>query len=199
MQQSKSALRNRGPIFEVIKEYISPDTRLLEIGSGDATHALYMASELDKLNWVTSEQKENIPALKEILKEAKVKNVHGPETLKVGVDDFPKGSFDYVFTANTFHIMSWKEAKGCMKLLGKRLREGALVFIYGPFNYGGTFTSESNKDFDQMLKSRAAHMGIRHFEDVEKVMIKVGFKLLADHSMPANNHLLVFERLPFTK
>jgi cyclopropane fatty-acyl-phospholipid synthase-like methyltransferase len=198
MHQSPSALRNREPIYNILSQYITADSRLLDIGSGDGTHAMFIASKINGLHWITTEQKENIGLLTKNLKEAKCKNIHGPEILKIGVDDFPKGSFDYVFTANTFHIMPWKEVKSCIKLFGKRLREGALVFIYGPFNYQGKFTSKSNMEFDQWLKNRASHMGVRHFEDVEKGMKKAGFKLLQDHTMPANNRLLVFERLAFT-
>ena len=93
--------------------------------------------------------------------------------------------------------MSWKEDKTLFKLLGKRLREGSLVFFYGPFNYDGKFTSPSNEEFEKWLKERNPKSGIRAFEDVESSMQKFGFKLLKDHEMPANNRLLVFERLSF--
>ena len=90
-----------------------------------------------------------------------------------------------------------KENKSLYKLLGKRLREGALVFFYGAFNYQGEFTTESNEKFDTWLKSNNAKSGIRAFEDVLQNMEKCGFKILNDHEMPANNRMLVFERLAF--
>ena len=195
----KSSDRNKEPIAKILQLYLSGKGRLLEIGSGDGTHALHIAPLHLDTQWVTSEKQEQLELLQDILKAAQQKNVHGPEKLEIGSDDFPKGQFDYVFTANTLHIMSWKEVKTLIKLLGKRLREGSLVFFYGPFNYGGTFTAESNREFDQWLKSQAPHRGIRNFEDILAQMEKVGFKLLQDHEMPVNNHLLVFERLPFSK
>tara|TARA_B110000908_G_C10050377_1_gene355920 strand:+ start:68 stop:664 length:597 start_codon:yes stop_codon:yes gene_type:complete len=193
----RAAERNKEPIFNVLKEYLSNDSRLLEIGSGTGEHAIYMTDEFESLHWVTSDTVDKHKLIKENLQALKIKNIHGPETLKIGRDDFPKGVFEYVYTANTLHIMSWKENKSLFKLLGKRLREGALVFIYGPFNYEGKFTSASNEEFDAHLKQCDEKSGIRGFEDVKQSMEKYGFKLIKDHEMPANNRLLVFKRLDF--
>ena len=195
---SPSVFRNRNPILEILKEYIHDDTTLLEIGSGTGEHAVYLAPYFPKTFWVTSDVKGNHRTIIERLKIHKLKNISGPETLQIGHDDFPKKRFDYVFTANTLHIMSWKENKTLFKLLGKRLREGALVLIYGPFNYNGDFTSASNKEFDSHLRERNPKSGIRSFEDIKSSLEKFGFKFLMDHQMPANNRLLVFERLKYS-
>lgn len=196
-ESAPSVQRNKDPILNILKEYIVSSGRLLEIGSGTGEHAIYFGKHLPKVQWVTSDVKTNHKTIKEWLKEAKLPNVHGPEVLKIGKDDFPRGKFDYIFSANTLHIMSWKEDKSLFKLLGKRLREGALVFFYGPFNYDGKFTSASNEEFEGWLKGRDPQSGIRNFEDVCQTMIKNGFELRDDHEMPANNRLLVFARLPF--
>ena len=195
--KSPSVARNKDPILNVLKQYVDKAGRLLEIGSGTGEHAIYLAKNLPKLQWVTSDVKPNHVHIKAWLKDAKLSNVHGPEVLKIGKDDFPKGKFDYVFTANTLHIMSWKEDKSLFKLLGKRLREGSKVFIYGPFNYDGNFTSDSNEEFDGWLKDRDPKSGIRNFEDVCQSLAKFGFELINDHEMPANNRLLAFERMKF--
>lgn len=189
--------RNKQAILDILKIYITKG-RLLEIGSGTGQHAVYFAEHFRNLHWVTSDVKPNHPDIKAWLAEAKLKNIHGPEVLKIGKDDFPKGAFDYVFTANTLHIMSWKENKALFKILGKRLRERSLVFFYGPFNYEGEFTSQSNENFNTWLKERNPLSGIRNYEDVRINMEKVGFEFIEDHEMPANNRVLVFERLPFS-
>jgi hypothetical protein len=44
---------------------------------------------------------------------------------------------------------------------------------YGPFNYGGSFTTDSNRRFDGWLKSRSASSGIRDFEAVRDEALKV--------------------------
>ena len=172
---SPACERNQPHILTVLNQYNLSEGRLLEIGSGTGQHAVFFASKFPKLHWVCSDVAGNHNGIKEWLKEAKLSNIHGPEKLVVGKDDFPgKRPFDYVYSANTLHIMSWKEDKALFKLLGKRLREAALVFFYGPFNYKGEYTSESNKEFDAHLKERNPQSGIRNFEDVEGAMLKNG-------------------------
>ena len=195
---SEAAERNKDPILNVLKEFINTkDRRLLEIGSGTGQHALYMASQFPFLTWFPTDVGENLQQLKKTIQEARIPNLELPQRVDIGKDDFPKLKFDLVYTANTFHIMHWKECKTLMKLLGHRLREGSRVIIYGPFKYNGTYTSESNGVFDQSLKERDPLMGIRSFEDVNNAMLKNGFELLADIDMPANNQTLVYQRLSF--
>jgi cyclopropane fatty-acyl-phospholipid synthase-like methyltransferase len=192
--------RNRGPILAVLKEvFTEKNLRVLEIGSGSGEHAVYFAREFKDLIWTTSDKMGRFPMIRSTLEASKLPNVRGPLPFEVGVDDFPRYSYDVVFTANTFHIMSWKQCKNLMKILGNRMREGAQVIIYGPFNYGGNFTSESNAEFDRILKVQDPESGIRSFEDVNKAMLKNGFTLFKDFEMPANNRMLVFTRLVFMK
>jgi len=47
-------------------------------------------------------------------------------------------------------------------------------FSYGPFNFNGSFTTDSNRKFDGWLKSRSALSGIRDFEAVRDAAAKVG-------------------------
>jgi len=94
--------------------------------------------------------------------------------------------------------MSWKENKALFKLLGKRLREGALVFFYGPFNYQQAFSSPGNEKRDQWLKKQDPASGIRNFEDVSQNMQKSGFTLVEDQALSVHNHMLTFKRQPFS-
>lgn len=197
---SAACERNREPILEIMKDVITrDDKRLLEIGSGTGQHAVYFAPQFPWLEWYPTDVAENLKGMKLWFDEFKIPNIKAPVRLDVSKDDFPKLKFDVVFTANTFHIMHWKECKSLMKLLGHRLRENSKVMIYGPFKYGGAFTSPSNEEFDQQLKTRDPSSGIRSFEDVNNGMIKNGFELVFDHDMPANNRLLVYKRLKFSK
>lgn len=195
---SPACERNQEPILEIMKEFITRDDhRLLEIGSGTGQHAVYLAPHFPWLEWHPTDMSDKLSGMRLWFNEAKIKNIQAPVRVEIGKDEFPKLKFDLIFTANTFHIMHWKECKTLMKMFGNRLREGSRVLIYGPFKYNGAFTSESNERFDQELKQRDPSSGIRSFEDVLNAMTKNGFELIADNEMPANNRMLVFNRLKF--
>jgi cyclopropane fatty-acyl-phospholipid synthase-like methyltransferase len=197
---SPACERNRDPILEILKSHIyHTDRRLLEVGAGTGQHAVYFAPKFPQLEWFPTDLAGNIFGMKKWINEAHIPNLQQPTKLDVAKDDFPKLKFDVVFTANTFHIMHWKDCKSFMKLLGHRLREDSRAIIYGPFKYNGEFTSESNATFDVSLREKDPLSGIRSFEDVNTNMLKNGFELVHDYEMPANNRMLVYNRLKFEK
>ena len=66
--------------------------------------------------------------------------------------------------------------------------------VYGPFNYEGQFTSPSNAQFDEALRSGNPKRGIRDFEEVDALAAAAGFVLEEDRAMPANNRCIVWKR-----
>ena len=188
--------RNKDPILKVLQSIIRrSDRRLLEIGCGTGQHAEYMSPYFPHLDWYPSDLGENVAQMRQWFNQDRIPNLQLPIKLDVSKDDFPKLKFDIVFTANTLHIMHWKDCKSFMKLLGNRLREDSRALFYGPFNYEGQFTSKSNEEFDASLKQRDPLRGIRSFEDINNNMTKNGFEILADIEMPAHNRVLIFNRL----
>jgi len=105
-----------------------------------------------------------------------------------------RGQKDVVFTANTVHIISWTLVQALFRGVGRLLPPGGSLMIYGPFNYGGDFTSDSNARFDQWLKDRDAQSGIRNFEDIDALARNAGLELRDDIEMPANNRILVWKK-----
>ena len=77
---------------------------------------------------------------------------------------------------------------------GGALASGGLLCVYGPFNYAGRYTSDSNAQFDAFLKARDPHSGIRDFEALDALARAQQLTLSADHAMPANNRTLVWRR-----
>ena len=196
MPFSEAADRNKEPILKVLKDVIRKQhVRLLEVGAGTGQHAVFFASQFPGLMWTATEQGDNLKLLNRRIQESNVLNLTPPHKLKIGEDSIPNRTYDVIFTANTFHIMSWKECKTLIKEFSGALQEGGKVMIYGPFNYGGTYTSDSNAEFDKYLKSKDPSSGIRSFEDVTNAMVKNGFELVRDYEMPANNRTLVYNRL----
>ena len=60
---------------------------------------------------------------------------------------------------------------------------------------GGTYTSESNALFDIWLEKQNPLSAIRDLEAVTSLASDAGIKLLENIEMPANNKLLVLEKI----
>jgi cyclopropane fatty-acyl-phospholipid synthase-like methyltransferase len=185
--------RNRDPILAILQQHFADRREVLEIGSGTGQHAVYFASALTHLRWQTTELEENLPAIRMWLDEVQLPNTPPPLVVDVS-GDWPEKRYDAMFSANTLHIMSWQEVEQLFTHLDAVLAADAIVAIYGPFNYRGKFTSESNAAFNDWLQARGAHMAIRNFEDVDSLAAKIGLHLIADVDMPANNRTLVWRR-----
>ena len=69
-----------------------------------------------------------------------------------------------------------------------------VLAVYGPFNYGGNYTSPSNARFDQLLAQQHPDSAIRDFEAVDRLASSAGFTLQDDRAMPANNRLLLWRK-----
>lgn len=185
--------RNREPILEVLRDHLHDRRSVLEIGSGTGQHAIFFADRLPHLLWQTSDRPENLPGIAAWLAEAALPNTPAPLALDV-LASWPAARFEAIFSANTLHIMAWPTVERLFARLPEVLAEQAKVAIYGPFNYGGRYTSASNAVFDASLKEKAAHQGIRDFEAVNTLAEKAGLKLLEDRAMPSNNRCLVWQK-----
>jgi hypothetical protein len=186
--------KNREPILAVLRERLAERTALLEIGSGTGQHAVYFAPALPRLSWQTSDRAENLPGIRAWLAEAGLQNTPAPIELDV-TGPWPARRFDAVFTANTLHIMPWSAVEALFAALPGVMIEHAIFVAYGPFNYGGRFTSESNARFDASLKAGAPHQGIRDFDDLDTLARRAGMALAEDVAMPSNNRCLVWCRV----
>lgn len=191
---SEASERNRGPILAVLRRWLNGTCRVLEIGSGNGQHAVYFAAALPRVFWQATDRAECLPDVSAWIEEAALPNLGAATALDVNDEGWPAKAFDAVFAANTAHIMSWPEVELMITRSAAALRPGGLFFLYGPFNYGGRFTSESNARFDAWLRAREAHMGVRDVEAVDARAGAAGLALIEDNAMPSNNRLLVWRR-----
>ncbi len=190
---SDACERNKDPILKILKHEFNNSNLVLEIGSGTGQHAVYFGKHLSHLNWQPTDLNENLASIKERIELEATDNVKPPIELDVSKHPWPILDVDAVFTANTFHIMSWELVENFFVGLGEVLNRSGALCVYGPFKYRGKYTSESNEKFDGFLKSRDPQSGIRDFEAVNKLAIEQGLKLLEDHQMPANNQCIVWK------
>ncbi len=196
MKPSSTACdRNRDPIFEMIAPLLAMRAAVLEIGSGTGQHAVYFAAKLPHLIWHVSDRAEYHEGIRAWLTEAELENTRGPLELNVTQVLWPKLEVDAVYSANTTHIMHWHEVEAMFAGVGALLSVSGLFLLYGPFNYHGRYTSESNAHFDASLKLRDPHSGLRDFEAIERLAHQAGLHLRQDQAMPANNRMLVWEKV----
>ncbi|OYX33369.1 MAG: methylase [Hydrogenophilales bacterium 32-62-9] len=191
---SESCEQNREPILAVLRDAFADRHRLLEIGSGTGQHAVYFAAELPQLVWQTADVRAYHPGIHAWLDEAALPNVLPPLELDVNQAAWRSGRYDAVFSANTLHIMGWPEVIQFFAGLGEVLEPGGVLVVYGPFNYNGQFTSDSNARFDAWLKARDPASGVRDFEAVDALARAQDLVLQRDVAMPANNRSLVWQR-----
>ena len=189
---SQACENNKRPILEVLQRRLGDVSSVLEIGSGTGQHAVFFAEQLPHLQWRTSDLVENHVAIRQWIDDAKLPNVLAPVALDVTEPHWPIGPVPAVFSANTAHIMAWPVVQAFLQGVGRVLAPGGLFLLYGPFNYEGGYTSESNARFDEWLAQRDPESAIRHFEDVERESRTAGLSLVEDVAMPANNRLLVW-------
>ncbi|GGY28903.1 hypothetical protein GCM10008098_22660 [Rhodanobacter panaciterrae] len=192
---SPSCERNREPILDVLREQLSDRRHVLEVGSGTGQHAVHFAAALPQLIWQSSDRAENLPGIRAWLDEAALPNTPAPLEFDVA-GTWPTMQFDAVFSANTLHIMAWHEVESLFARLPTITTDDASLIIYGPFNYQGRYSSDSNAAFDQWLQARGAHMAIRDAEAVDALASRAGFNLIDDIAMPANNRCRVWRRNP---
>lgn len=190
--------RNRGPILGVLRSAFANRQRVLEIGSGTGQHAVHFAAAMPGLVWQCTDRREYLPGIRQWLDEAALANT--PEPRELDVDDVhwqlggEAGQFDAAFSANTLHIMGWPQVQAFFRGLDRALAPAATLVVYGPFNYAGDYTSDSNREFDGWLKARDPASGIRDFEAVDALAHAIGLHLVDDAAMPANNRCITWER-----
>jgi len=189
---SQACINNREPILEVLQRVFARQTRVLEIGSGTGQHAVYFAEHLPLLHWQTSDLEENHEGILAWLADYQGSNLQPPLALDVTVSRWLIEKVDAIFSANTAHIMPWGAVEKMFEHIPSVLESGGVMALYGPFNYNGSYTSESNQQFDVWLKTQEPHRAIRDFEKVNGLAERAGMSLLEDNAMPANNRLLVW-------
>lgn len=191
---SESCEQNKAPILEVLLDVFADRNRVLEIASGTGQHAIFFGRALPHLSWQTSELTQNHAGIRMWLDEAQLPNVLPPVEIDVNAAEWPVGSVDAIFNANTVHIVAWPAVERMFAGVARVLEPGGIFCLYGPFNYGGNYTSDSNARFDAWLKNRDLESGIRDFEAVNQLAELQGLSLQKDVPMPANNRTLIWQR-----
>ena len=191
---SQAAKNNTAPILAQLRRLLADIESVLEIGAGTGQHAVAFSAALPHVFWQPTEHPAALPMLRPRCAAAAQDNLGAP--LALDILDWPLDA-DWpqaLYTANTLHIVGTDTVRALFDACAARLAGGHRLLVYGPFNYGGCYTSASNERFDIWLKQRDPASGIRDFEWVDGLARRAGYALREDIAMPANNRLLCWEK-----
>lgn len=193
-----SCENNKDAILKVLRRhFIAADSQqrtVLEIAGGTGQHAVYFAQNFPELLWQSTDINSNVETLNLRINAAALENLPAAVTLDVTQQDWPVVFVDYIFTANSLHIMPFTAVIEFFRRAGAVLKSAGRLCVYGPFKYQGEFTSPSNAEFDLWLKDRNPLSGVRDFEALNKLAEAAGLSFIEDNAMPANNQLLVWKK-----
>ncbi len=91
--------------------------------------------------------------------------------------------------------MHWSMVEALFEGLGSLLPEGGQFLLYGPFNYNGNYSSDSNARFDLWLKARDPESGIKDFEALDRLAQAAGLTFISQYLLPANNQILHWQKI----
>ena len=212
--------RNRQPILDAIAPILPrppnegdgnqgdgqarpPTGSVLEIASGTGEHAVFLSSSLPWMIWQPTDANdgalESIAAWRAELGED---NLRAPVRLDVTQAGWEAsapaaarpGGYDAIVCINMIHIAPWEACLGLLRGAAVLLAPGRVLYLYGPFRFGGRFTAPSNEAFDATLRARDPSWGVRDLDDVSAAAAERGFVQGEVIAMPANNHSVVFRR-----
>jgi len=192
---SQAAENNRGPILAELRRLLADARSVLEIGAGTGQHAVAFSAALPWLHWQPSEHPAALHMLRPRCEAARQDNLGAPVTLDLLAWPVDQPWPDALYTANTLHIVAASTVETLLRTCGERGHLGSRLIVYGPFNYDGDYTSDSNAEFDAFLRRRDPASGIRDFEWVDGLADAAGYALVEDIAMPANNRLLCWEKV----
>lgn len=194
-RSAPAALRNRGPILEVLRPWLPPTGLVLEIASGTGEHAAFFAEHLPELEWQPSDvHPDALSSIAAWREAAGLTNLRAPIALDAAADEWPIDGADAILSINMVHISPWASALGLLAGAERLLSPGAPLILYGPWISDEAPTAPSNRAFDADLKRRNPQWGLRKVEEFAAAARQRGLDLVETRPMPANNLMLLLRR-----
>jgi hypothetical protein len=197
--------RNHEAICALLLRYLAGKSGdAVEAGSGTGQHVVDFARHLPDIVWWPSDlNAQHIRSIAAWRAHAGLPNIRPPLRIDLTdpawcsemLDGTAPAKFLAVICANVIHIAPWRVAEGLFAGAGRFLQADGRLFLYGPFKRDGKHTAISNAVFDSSLRERDPEWGVRDVADVERLAGSCGLALAEIAEMPANNLILVFERV----
>ncbi len=191
---SQAAENNKDHILAELQKVLRPNDLVLEIASGTGQHVDHFSNAMPDIVWQPSDHDLNEYGLKTTLAGFSRPNLLKPVIIDINHWPHMSAKFNAIYSANCIHIIDWPTVKNYIHHSAKSLKQNGKLIFYGPFKYGGAFTTQSNEDFDIFLRSKFSGGGIRDFESLDTLAQDNGLMFESDINMPANNQLLVWRK-----
>ena len=193
--RAPAAERNKQPILEILKRWLPAQGTVLEIASGTGQHVAHFAKATPALFWQPTEMEvERHESILAWIEAEQLVNVRPPVALDVSRHPWPVDRADVVVCINMIHISPWQATLDLIAGSARVLREGGILFLYGPYRRFGAHTAPSNADFDADLRRRNPEWGVRDLEAVADIARTNGFAFDEAVPMPANNFSVIFRK-----
>jgi len=190
---SPATARNRGPILEVLRQWLPASGLVLEIAAGAGEHAVFCAAALPRLQWQPTDMDEAaLASIAAWRAQAGLANLLPPLRLNAVEPVWPVTQAAAVISINMIHIAPWVAAEGLIAGAARLLPAGGILFLYGPYVEAEVDTAPGNLAFDASLRARNPAWGLRRLDAVTALAARHRLALAARVAMPANNLSLVF-------
>ena len=194
--------RNKIYIGDVLSKIALKKGFVLEIGSGSGEHGVEFQKRFPEIIWQTSDpEMEHRKSIISWIDYEKL-NTKMPKPLEIDVLKTPwpipiqlLDHLQVIISINMIHIAPWECTESLFKESGKLLNFGKFLILYGPFKIKDKHISETNELFDKSLKIQNNDWGVRNLEEVNKEAIINGFQQKQLIKMPANNLILIYEKV----
>ncbi|PLX38496.1 MAG: SAM-dependent methyltransferase [Hyphomicrobiales bacterium] len=202
--------RNREPIGDAVADALGGRSGdVLEIGSGTGQHVVALAERFSANTWwPTDYEPKHVESVEAWRLHAGLDNIRqavqldaaaehwaaGPGAETEAAGGAVEGDLAGILVVNVLHISPFVVTRGITAGAGRRLAPGGRLMIYGPFMRDGHHTADSNRRFDQSLKSQNPAWGLRDTGVVTVIAQAAGLALVDIVQMPSNNLFLVFEK-----
>lgn len=193
-RSAPAALRNVGPIGDVLAEWLPASGLVLELASGTGEHGLAFAHRFPKIQWLPSDASDEALASIEAWRADGPTNLLVPVCIDASASGWSIANAAAMVAINLVHISPWETTIGLIEGAARLLGVGAPLILYGPWIEDDVVTVPSNQVFDLDLRARDPRWGLRHLWDFAREAEARGLLLTERRAMPSNNIMLRFDR-----
>lgn len=188
--------RNKVAIAEALHQHWHNARRVLEFATGTGQQIAHFAQLHPSAHFQPSDQNEQgalsiahwTRACTNVAPLLVVDLIADPSTWH-----FDRHAFDVAYVVNLLHISDRGTTVGLFRAAQMALRPGGRLCIYGPFKKNGAFTTDSNRAFDDKLRSMDPHhYGLRDMDELTHAGKQCGFTLTDVKDMPSNNFFITY-------